>query len=306
MANGTRTAHCRNKAKEKQEVPMIHVENLNFTYPESTTSVIHDMSFDVHDGEVFGFLGPSGAGKSTTQNILIGLLKGFAGTIEVMNRSLASWGSELYQHIGVSFELPNHYLKLTARENLNYFSELYGGRGESIESVLKLVDLHEVMDKPVATFSKGMKNRLNLARSLLHQPKLWFLDEPTSGLDPVNAVRVRNLVQSKQSQGVTTFITTHSMHTADEICDRVAFVVDGRIAAIDSPQQLKHKYGRREVEVTWDASKEELRPSRYPLDGLSDNEQFLNDLRNRPISSIHSQETTLEDVFIQITGRSLS
>lgn len=285
---------------------MIHVENLHFAYPKSTASVIHDMSFDVHDGEVFGFLGPSGAGKSTTQNILIGLLKGFAGTIDVMNRSLTSWGSELYQHVGVSFELPNHYLKLSARENLSYFRELYGGKGESIESVLEFVNLRDAIDEPVGTFSKGMKNRLNLARSLLHRPKLWFLDEPTSGLDPVNAVRIRELVRAKQSEGVTTFLTTHSMHTADSICDRVAFVIDGRIATIDSPAQLKRKFGRREVELVWDESRGDSGRARYSLDGLADNEPFLSTLRQRQISSIHSQETTLEDVFVQITGKTLS
>lgn len=283
---------------------MLRVQDLTFRYPKTQGPAVRGLSFDVEDGEVFGLLGPSGAGKSTTQNILIGLLRGYAGTIDVMGKPLSQWGPEYNRHIGVSFEFPNHYLKLTARENLEYFRALYGGETESAQSVMELVGLADAIDKPVGSFSKGMKNRLNFARSLLHRPRLWFLDEPTAGLDPVNAVRIREIVQAQQKRGITTFLTTHNMVSADLLCDRVAFIVDGQIAAIDRPETLRRKYGRREVEVTY-AGGEGSQAQTFALDGLGENPDFLAALKSREIATIHSQETTLEDVFVQVTGRAL-
>jgi fluoroquinolone transport system ATP-binding protein len=284
---------------------VIRVEGLTFAYPSSDAPAVRDLAFAVEDGEIFGFLGPSGAGKSTTQNILIGLLRGWEGSVEVLDRPLGDWGTDYYRHIGVSFELPNHYLKLTARENLDYFRSLYDGDAEATEDVLAMVGLEDAIDRLVGEFSKGMKNRLSFARSLLHRPKLWFLDEPTAGLDPVNAVRVRELVRERREQGVTVLLTTHDMHTAQELCDRVAFIVDGEIATVDAPDELRRQFGAREVEVRWlDGTDEEA--AQFPLDGLADNTAFLDALREPGLSAIHSQETTLEDVFVQVTGRTLT
>lgn len=280
---------------------MIQVESLTFTYPGSRAPAISGLSFEVEDGEIFGFLGPSGAGKSTTQNVLIGLLEGWDGRVEVMGRPLQQWGADYYRSIGVSFELPNHYLKLSARENLEYFRALYEGRADRVEEVLGLVGLGDHIDRPVGEFSKGMKNRLNFARSLLHRPRLWYLDEPTAGLDPVNAVRIRELIRERQEQGVTTLVTTHDMKTAEVVCDRVAFIVDGKIAAIDPPDVLRQRFGRREVELRWD----EAEPRRFGLDGLADDAEFLAALRRPGLASIHSQEASLEDVFVEVTGRTL-
>jgi fluoroquinolone transport system ATP-binding protein len=287
---------------------MIEVEGLTHTYPGSAKPAIDGLSFGVDEGEVFGFLGPSGAGKSTTQNVLIGLLEGWRGTVQVMGRSVHEWGGAMYASIGVSFELPNHYLKLTARENLEYFRALYGGNTEKTEDVLALVGLEGDIDKRVEAFSKGMMNRLNFARSLLNKPRLWFLDEPTSGLDPVNAVRVRNIIKERQAAGVTCLVTTHDMHTAETVCDRVAFIVDGKIAAIDPPEVLRRHHGRRAVEVHWgDAADESRRgQAEFPLDGLAENEQFLDALRRDDLLSLHSQEASLEQVFVEVTGRTLT
>lgn len=288
---------------------MIDVEGLTHTYKGAASPAIRDLTFHVREGEVFGFLGPSGAGKSTTQNVLIGLLDGWRGRIEVMGRSLPEWGGALYGAIGVSFESPNHYLKLTARENLEYFRSLYGPESERPEDVLALVGLEEEIDKRVEAFSKGMRNRLNFARSLLNKPRLWFLDEPTAGLDPVNAVRIRNIIKQRRKMGVTTLVATHDMHTAEKVCDRVAFIVDGRIAVIDSPQALRRKHGKREIEVRWgdgDAPEDETDSASFPLDGLADNRAFLAALRRPDLASVHSKEATLEDVFVQITGRMLT
>ncbi|WP_428267875.1 ATP-binding cassette domain-containing protein [Haliangium sp.] len=283
---------------------MIHVDDLRFTYPGSDAPTLHGLGFEVHEGEIFGFLGPSGAGKSTTQNILIGLLRGWQGSIQVLDKALASWGRDYYGHIGVSFELPNHYLKLTARENLEYFRALYQHDTASSEEVMALVGLAGELDKPVAAFSKGMKNRLTLARSLLSRPTLWFLDEPTAGLDPVNAVKVRELVKARRAQGVTTLITTHDMLVADDLCDRVAFIVDGTLVECDAPESLKRRYGKREIVVQY-GPEDSPNNARFPLDGVGEQTEFLRILREEPLLSVHSQETTLEDVFVQVTGRSL-
>ena len=285
--------------KRAHMAAVIEVRKLEHTYRGSSAPAVRDLDFDVNEGEVFGLLGPSGAGKSTTVNILTGLLQGWRGSIDVMGRPLPKWGNELYRRIGVSFELPNHYLKLSALENLEYFRALYGAETEAAQTVLDWVGLGDHGAQRVEAFSKGMKNRLNFARSLLNRPKLWFLDEPTAGLDPVNAVRIRELIAGRRSQGVTTVITTHDMHTAQELCDRVAFIVDGQIATIDSPTALRATYGRRELVLAT-----EEQEHRFSLDGLADNAEFLTALR-QPIKSLHSQEATLEQVFVEVTGRTL-
>ena len=295
----------RRNAPPGQEL-MIHVNGLTYTYPDGSSPAVRDLNFDVGKGEVFGFLGPSGAGKSTTLNILIGLIRRWRGDVRIFDRPLADWGADYFRSIGVSFESPNHYLKLTARENLEYFRALYDGEADSVEEVLEIVGLEEHIDKKVNQFSKGMKNRLNFARSLIHRPELWFLDEPTAGLDPVSSVRIREIIRQRQSLGVTTVVTTHDMRTAEIVCDRVAFIIDGQIAAIDTPDALRHRFGTREVEVRWEGSgSDDDGSSRFPLDGLGDNADFLKALRHPGLSTVHSQETTLEDVFVQVTGRSL-
>ena len=163
---------------------MINVDNLTFTYPGTSAPAVKGIGFEIAEREIFGFLGPSGAGKSTTQKILIGLLKDYQGKITVMGRELSTWGPDYYEHIGVSFELPNHYLKLTALENLKYFQSLYSGETYDPMQLLEWVGLADDAEKKVDEYSKGMKIRLNVARGLVHKPKVLFLDEPTSGLDP--------------------------------------------------------------------------------------------------------------------------
>ncbi|HEX6386018.1 MAG TPA: ABC transporter ATP-binding protein [Anaerolineae bacterium] len=284
---------------------MITVKNLSFTYTGSTKPAVRNLNFSVEPGEIFGFLGPSGAGKSTTQKILIGLLRRYQGEVMVFGRDLQSWGSNYYERIGVSFEVPNHYLKLTAVENLTYFGSLYGGRVQSPQALLEMVGLGRDGDMLVSQYSKGMKNRLTLARALLHDPELLFLDEPTAGLDPVNARRVKELVQAQQQAGKTIFLTTHDMAVADSLCDRVAFIVDGQIPLIDAPRQLKLRFGRPTVGVEYSANGRSARQE-FPLAGLGDNSDFLQLLRSQQVQTIHTQEATLEDIFIQVTGRSLT
>jgi fluoroquinolone transport system ATP-binding protein len=283
---------------------IIQVEQLQFSYAGTQKPAVQQLSFQVAPGEVFGFLGPSGAGKSTTQKILIGLLQGYRGQATVFGRELSQWGSDYYEQIGVSFELPNHYLKLTAVENLHYFGALYQGKVRSPYELLELVDLDADGDMPVGHFSKGMKNRLSVARALLHDPPLLFLDEPTAGLDPVNARRIRDLIRAQQQAGKTIFLTTHDMMVAEALCDRIAFIIDGQIKVIDSPRQLKLAHGKAAVRVEYQVNGH-LDTAEFELSNLGHNDDFLHLLRTRPVQTIHTQEATLDDIFIQVTGRSL-
>ncbi len=284
---------------------MITVEDLSYAYPGAEDDTLVALDFTLEDGEILGFLGPSGAGKSTTQKILIGLLRGYRGRVEVMGREVSDWGPDYYEQVGVCFELPNHYRRLTARENLAHFAALYTRETLAPDEVLDWVDLGAAADQPVSDFSKGMKVRLNLARSLIHRPRLLFLDEPTGGLDPVNARKVKALIRRLREEGTTVLLTTHDMMVADQLCDRVAFIVDGSIATLDGPEALKRRYGKREVEVTFERDGVVER-ERFPLDGLGADDGFAKLLRDVRVETLHSQETTLENVFIEVTGQRLT
>jgi fluoroquinolone transport system ATP-binding protein len=283
---------------------MIAVNNLSFSYAGAKKQAVAGMNFQIEQGEIFGFLGPSGAGKTTTQKILIRLLRDYEGSASVFNRDLNGWGADYFERIGVSFEFPTHFLKLTAAENLTYFSRLYRAETRPPNVVLKWVGLENDGRMPVSQYSKGMKNRLSVARALLHNPELIFLDEPTAGLDPLNARRIKDLIRTQKASGKTIFLTTHDMTIADELCDRVALIVDGRIQVVDPPRDLKLRYGQARVRVDY-RSGNRVEQHDFPLSGLGDNSEFLKLLRSHEVQTIHSLEASLEDVFIRITGRTL-
>lgn len=282
---------------------MITVTDLSYTYPKSQSPAVRSASFEIGKGEIFGFLGPSGAGKSTTQKILIQLLKGYQGHASVLGRELSQWDRSFYNHIGVGFELPNHYLKLTAIENLQLFASFYQRPLKDPMQLLTAVGLEQDADKKVAAFSKGMRMRLNFVRALLHDPDILFFDEPTSGLDPVNARKIKHLILQQKAAGKTIFITTHVMQDAEELCDRVAFIIDGRIELIDAPRKLKLEHGRRRVRVEYldGLPKSE----EFELEGLGKNSAFLRLLNEKAVQTIHTEEASLEDIFVKVTGRSL-
>lgn len=281
---------------------VIDVRSFGFTYSGAQRPAVRDVSFHVESGEIFGCLGPSGAGKSTTQNVLIRLLDGYEGNVAVLGKDLRAWDRGYYRRIGVSFEAPNHYLKLTARENLQLFAGLHGSDTEDPDALLERVGLQQDADKLVAEFSKGMRGRLTFARALLHRPELLFLDEPTAGLDPVTARGIRHVIRDARQRCATVFLTTHDMVTANELCDRVAFLVDGQIAALDSPRSLRLAHGRKvvRVEAVSDGTRIDCE---FPVGGLADNADFLRLLRSGAVETIHTLETTLEDVFVHVTGR---
>jgi fluoroquinolone transport system ATP-binding protein len=286
-------------------VAVIDVHSFGFTYPGAQRPAVHDVASSVEPGEIFGFLGPSGAGKSTTQNVLIRLLDGYEGKVAVLGKDLRAWDRGYYRRIGVAFEAPNHYLKLTARENLQLFAGLHGGGTEDPGALLERVGLEQDGDKLVAEFSKGMRGRLTFARALLHRPELLFLDEPTAGLDPVTARRIRQVIREARAGGATVFLTTHDMVTANELCDRVAFLVDGQIAALDSPRSLRLTHGRKVVRV--EAVFDGTRIAReFAVASLADDADFFGLLRSGAVETIHTLETTLEEVFVRVTGRTLA
>lgn len=277
---------------------MITVNQLAFTYPRAEVATLNGISFSVAAGEVFGLLGPSGSGKSTTQRILMGLLRGYTGTATILGQPVQSMGRALYERIGVGFELPAVYLRLTALENLRLFGALYEKTVRDPRDVLAEVDLSDAANKRVDQFSKGMKMRLNLARALLHDPDLLFLDEPTTGLDPARARMIRDLIGSLKARGKTIFLTTHNMAEAEEVCDRVAFLSEGVIPVTGSPEQLRRDFGERSVEVVT----ADIRQT-FDLDGIGTDDAFAALIRRGNIVSIHSSEATMDDIFIKATQR---
>lgn len=281
---------------------MIQIEDLVFQYPKNDTPTLKGLSFTIAKGEVFGFLGPSGAGKSTAQKLLYKTYRKYKGMAKVDGKNLSDWDNTYFEKIGVGFELPNHYLKLTGKENLNLFSSFYEKKPtKSIEDLFEMVDLAEAINQPVEAYSKGMKMRLNFIRAIQHNPDILFFDEPTSGLDPVNAHKIKQHILALKAEGKTIFVTTHSMETADQICDRVSFIVDGKLQVTDTPKNLKKQYGREAVIVElYNGHSVE-----FPLKNLGENQEFSAFIKEDEIKRIHTQEATLEEVFIRITGKSL-
>ncbi|MEQ9378897.1 MAG: ABC transporter ATP-binding protein [Imperialibacter sp.] len=281
---------------------MIEVKKLEFTYPGNDTPTLKQLSFEIKRGEIFGFLGPSGAGKSTAQKILYKTLNGYKGEVIIDGKDVNSWDQSYFENIGVGFELPNHYLKLTGKENLALFASFYRkNKPADLLHLFEMVGLEKDMDKAVETYSKGMKMRLNFIRAIQHDPDILYFDEPTSGLDPVNAQIIRKHIMRLKEAGKTIFITTHSMHTADELCDRVGFIVDGELRITDTPERLKAKYGKQAVEVQLaDGQMQE-----FPLAGLGENAGFTSFIRLGEVNKIHTLEASLEEVFIKVTGKPL-
>ena len=283
---------------------VIDVRNVYLKYPSSKEATINGISFDVKQGEIFGFLGPSGAGKSTLQKILTGTLRNYRGSVRVFETEVKHRTSNYYENIGVDFEFPNFYGKFKAIENLKYFASLYSHKTADPMELLKKVGLHHDADKLVSSYSKGMKMRLGFVRALLHDPKLLFLDEPTSGLDPANARILKEMILEEKRNGKTIILTTHNMHDAEELCDRVAFIVEGTIKAIDTPHAMHKSSADTKVEYSYlDKGKEIQRVCM--LSDLGTSVEFQCALKNAFLTSIHSKEQSLEDMFIALTGRKL-
>ncbi len=283
---------------------MFTVKDLHFTYPKNKEETIKGLSFEINKGEIFGFLGPSGAGKSTTQKILIKLLENYQGLISYNGQNIAILDDSFYESIGVSFEMPIHFSKMTALENINFFLKLYK-KNANIEELMKRVGLWDDRNKLVSEYSKGMKIRLNFVRAMLNSPEMLFLDEPTNGLDPSNAMILKDMIKAFKKQGGTVFLTSHIMSDVDQLCDRVAFIVDGKIIEMDSPRNLKLKYGKRSMRLEYRDNGSTV-TEEFPMDGIGTNTRFIELLTSKEIETLHSGETTLEDIFIHVTGVGLN
>lgn len=205
---------------------------------------VDDLTFSVSRGEIYGFLGPNGAGKTTTIRMLTGQLHPTSGSATVAGYDIITERHDLKSRIGVVFEYQNIYETLSARENLRFSARLYGIQNTRVEAVLQQVGLEQHANKPTRTFSNGMKQRLLIARALLHKPAVLFMDEPTRGLDPQIAQDIRTLISQLATDGTTIFLTTHYMYEADALCDRVAIINRGHMIAEDTPANLKLYYGK--------------------------------------------------------------
>jgi ABC-2 type transport system ATP-binding protein len=238
------------------------IEVINLTRKYDGLKAVDGISFNVEPGEIFGFLGPNGAGKTTTIRMLTGQLLPTSGTAKVAGYDIVKERQYLKPRIGVVFDSLNLYERMSARENLIFYARLYRIEKSRVNEVLLQVGLSERSGDKVAKYSNGMKQRLLIARALLHKPEVLFLDEPTRGLDAHIARDIRQIVSNLAKDGMTVFLTTHYMEEADQLCQRVAFLDQGHIVALDTPEHLKAEYGE-------------------------------------------SERTTLEDIFIQLTGSDL-
>ncbi len=281
---------------------MIQVNHVFHDYEGKGKYAVSDISFRVEGGSIFGFLGPSGAGKSTIQNLMTGLLPLQQGEVLYENQSVRALNTRFFNRIGVSFEQSNLYPSLTGLENLKYYAALFSVPTISPMELLERVGLRDDANKRVSNYSKGMRQRLTFARALMNRPEYLFLDEPTSGLDPKTAVGIRELINEQKARGAAVFLTTHSMELADALSDTVAFLYGGVIAACDTPEALKRKYGKRDVRVRYFENKEE-REKTFSMDEKAALSAFLTQAE---VVKIHSQEATLEEIFLQVTGKELS
>lgn len=282
---------------------MILVKDCEFSYDKKP--FISNVNFEVGQGEIFGFLGPSGAGKSTLQKILIGLLKNYKGSVQVFGKEVREQKDDYYEHIGIDFEFPSFYEKLTAVENLKFFSSLYKTAPRNIDSLLEQIGLLRDKDKKLSSYSKGMKSRLNFVKALVHNPELLFLDEPTSGLDPSNSRIMKKMILEEKKAGKSIILTTHNMQDAAELCDRVAFIVDGHVKAMDTPHNLIMKKGAGVISYSYLEGNNE-KQAECSLDATGKDEKLKELIQSGKLLTIHSMEPDLGDIFMEVTGRGLN
>ncbi len=283
--------------------PAIAVRELSYSYGDHLA--VDNISFDVAAGEVFGFLGPNGAGKSTTVRLLTGQLTPQTGRAELLGMDIVSHRKKIQQQMGISFESTNLYEQLNAVENLNLFARLYKVTNFDALALLEKVGLSGREKEHVAKYSKGMKQRLMMARALVSSPPLLFLDEPTDGLDPVSTQTIHALIEAATQEGTAVFLTTHDMVEADKLSDRVAFINEGKIVALDTPAQMKQRFGLRALKVEVKLGNGTTALREVPLDEDQTAQTVYDLFKSEHILTVHSEEATLEDIFIDITGRGL-
>jgi ABC-2 type transport system ATP-binding protein len=282
---------------------LIELKNVSKYYDEH--KVVDQLSFSIEQGEFFGLLGPNGAGKTTTIRMMIGLLKPSEGEIWINNLNVLQRKKDVHADIGVVFELPNLYVRSSIKDNLKLFADLFAVPVSRIDEVLESLQLQERQGEKVGNLSKGWKQRVLIARALLHKPKVLFLDEPTSGLDPNTANLIRNYIKNLKQQGTTIVLTTHDMNEADELSDRVAIMYNGKLVGLDEPSKFKSKYGRKEIQIEYQQDGQVVKKN-LPADTEETAKEIDKLMTNGQIISLHTKEASLADVFAVLTGRVLS
>ncbi|KAB0441134.1 ABC transporter ATP-binding protein [Lysinibacillus fusiformis] len=278
---------------------VIDVQHLKKTFNRETA--LQDVSFTIQKGEIFGFLGPSGSGKTTTIKILTAQTEKTAGNVLLFGQPAAGMKqSQNRKRFGILTDNSGLYTRLTIEENLLLYSKLYELSVTAVKEALDFVNLYADRKKKISQLSKGMIQRVTLARAIMHKPELLFLDEPTSALDPVNTEHIYNGLRKLNAMGTTIFLTTHDMSEAEILCDRVAFLHKGKIRAIGAPSDLKQEFGTDSmtVELT-DGTQEVIR------NGAQDAQKLYQWMQANVVTRIHTNEPTLGDIFMQITGSDL-
>lgn len=283
---------------------MVDVEHLHHDYEGKGKLAVQDVTFRIARGRIFGFLGPSGAGKSTVQNIMTGLLPLQRGEVRYDGVGVQELKAAFFNRVGYCFEHPNLYSKLTGYENLKYFAGLFSVPTEDPAVLLERVGLKSAAHRRAGRYSKGMKQRLVFCRAIVNRPELLFLDEPTGGLDPANAAVIKEIIREKRQGGATILLTTHDMYLAEELCDEVAFLNEGRIVAMDTPRALKLAHGERSVRIEVREDGEIRRRVLFP-DNEQDRKELHRLIDSGRVETLHTQEATLEQIFIKLTGRGL-
>ncbi len=279
---------------------MIEVINLAKKYNQ--TMAIDGISFKVEKGEIFGFLGPNGAGKTTTINILTGLLSPASGQAFINGYDVVKQKKKIKEIIGVVFEYQNLYPRLTGWTNLDLFRKLYRLKEEKIKEMLEMVQLLDKAKDPVTTYSRGMKQRLLIARALINKPVVLFLDEPTSGLDPHSAYEIRQIIKNLCKEGITVFLNTHYLEEAEDLCNRVGIIEKGKIIALDKIENLKASFSSQSVAIKLKDG-ENGKIVTLSMDDKNTGEEIKKFIESKQILSIHTAEPTLEEVFLKITNR---
>ncbi len=277
------------------------IDAIELTRRFGRKTAVAQVSFFVETGKVFGYLGHNGAGKTTTVRMLTGQLRPSAGSATVAGYDIVQQRSQLHALIGVVFEHQNLYERLSGRNNLRLFADLFDVDHRRVDDLLELVGLKSRQADKVKKYSNGMRQRLMIARALLNQPRVLFLDEPTRGLDPTSAREIRLVIAELARAGTTVFLTTHYMEEADQLCHEVAFISEGRIIAQDTPRNLKLSYGQECARVVLRDNSEHSIALNRPEDAA----RLQAWMRDGLVQTIHSQEATLEDIFVQLAGNAL-
>jgi len=272
---------------------MIRVENVSKSF--GSKKALHQISFEIKEGEIFGFLGPSGSGKTTMINVLTGQLAADQGKTVLLGKNSQDLTSNDLEQIGIVSDGSGFYEKMSLYKNLLIYAKLYGLKSDRVNQVLQQVGLADAKDVIAEKLSTGMKQRMFLARALLNAPKILFLDEPTSGLDPTTSKMIHTLLQELKQAGTTIFLTTHDMHEATLLCDRLSLLNKGNLIEYGSPQDIIQKYHvDKKVRVVYNDGREQIVPF-----------EELPHLDTTDLMVVHSCEPTLEEIFIRLTGEKL-